>query len=627
MKKKKYTILQINNTYERDILMSLVNQGAQPASTPLTFGRQSHNKSPEESRTASPWMWRLFFLVLLILFYCLELFFIRPVDGINDDWGMYSILSGAYLGYPDAHVMFFLYPLSWLLCQLYKLWSFIPWYGLFQHGVQIACLSVVYHRAMRIWHRYNSRDAFFKPALTTFLILFLLVNLNVLSEAQYTTTAGLAAAAAIFCFITTRINSSVPVFFVDNIPAILLAWISFSMRQNILYLMLPMAGMIWLSKWIIARHNGSEKIALKLLGFALLLGLGMGILWGINAAAYSAPQWSDFRKINHYRERVGDFYQWPEYEECAEDLTALGITEEAYMYRRNGAPYIGHDMSVNDWKQMHDIARKCYLARTSMRERLKNVITGSINVFFYEDGMQPANLLAGLLILLTFLLILIRRNWQALTVYLCYLFGRSVSWIYVLYEGRFPKRIIQPLITVDFMILFGILLGFNLLRLETRKRYALILPLFLSLSVLSLYLTKVNVDENYHAHEKNWEELKAYCHAHPDNFYIWTYDSGTLENYCESPFDTTLDTYNNFFYTNWGVVCNPNSKIKLTAHGIGDFGRDVVENDHVYFILREAPFNREHPVIMYFRHTYNVESEIADVFTAGDTVYHVYQLR
>lgn len=74
---------------------------------------------------------------------------------------------------------------------------------------------------------------------------------------------------------------------------------------------------------------------------------------------------------------------------------------------------------------------------------------GSINVFFYEDGMQPANLLAGLLILLTFPLILIRRNWQALIVYLCYLFGRSVSWIYVLYEGRFPKRIIQPLITVD----------------------------------------------------------------------------------------------------------------------------------------------------------------------------------
>lgn len=616
-----------NNAYERDILMSLVNQGAQPASAPLTFGRQKHKRFQTEPRTASPWMWRLFFLFLLVLFYCLELFWIRPVDGINDDWGMYSTLSGAYLGYPEAHVMFFLYPLSWLLCKLYELCSFIPWYGLFQHSVQIACLCVIYHRAMRIWHRHDSQDAFWKPALTIFCILFFLVNLNVLSEAQYTTTAGLAAAAAIFCFITTKINSSVIVFFADNIPTFVFAWIAFSMRQNILYLMLPMAGMMWISKWIIARHNGSENLALKLFGFALLLGLGMGIFWGINAAAYSAPQWSDFRKINHYRERVGDFYQWPEYEECADELTALGITEEAYMYRRNGAPYIGHNMSVNDWKQMHDIARSCYLARTSMRERLKNIVIGSINVFFYEDGMQPANLLAGLLILLTFPLILIRRNWQALIVYLCYLFGRSVSWIYVLYEGRFPKRIIQPLITVDFLIVFGLLLGFNLLCLENRKRYALILPLVLSLSVLSLYLTKVNVDENYHAHEETWEELKAYCHAHPDNFYIWTYDSGTLENYCESPFDMTLDTYNNFFYTNWGVVCNPNSKIKLSAHGIGDFGQDVADSDHVYFILREAPFNREHPVVMYFRHTYNVESEIADIFTAGDTVYHVYQLK
>lgn len=191
-------MLPLNNAYERDVPMSLVNQGAQPASAPLKLGRQKYKRVPKEPRTASPWMWLPFFLVLLILFYCLELFWIRPVDGINDDWGMYSILSGAYLGYPDAHVMFFLYPLSWLLCKLYELCSFIPWYGLFQHGVQIVCLLVIYHRIMRIWHRYHSQDAFWKPALTAFLVLFFIVDLNVLSEAQYTTTAGLAAASALF---------------------------------------------------------------------------------------------------------------------------------------------------------------------------------------------------------------------------------------------------------------------------------------------------------------------------------------------------------------------------------------------------------------------------------------------
>ena len=61
------------------------------------------------------------FFLFLAAFYLFLLLFIRPVDGINDDWGMYSTLSGAYTGTPNAHVLFFLYPLSWLLCRLYQL--------------------------------------------------------------------------------------------------------------------------------------------------------------------------------------------------------------------------------------------------------------------------------------------------------------------------------------------------------------------------------------------------------------------------------------------------------------------------------------------------------------------------
>lgn len=608
--------------------MSLINQGSQPAITAFSLSKVRKHRASSPDYSFSPlWRQNLFFIGFLVVFYVIELLWIKPVDGINDDWGMYSTLSGAYLGYPEAHVMFFLYPLSWLLCQLYKLCSFIPWYGLFQHGVQIACLYAVYHRSMHLLNRHKPDSAFWKPALTALCILFFVVDLNVISEAQYTTTAGLAAAAALFCFTTTRTEDSVADFIKSNIPTFLLAWIAFSMRQNILYLMLPMAGMLWLAKWILAYRNACEKIACKLLGFALIFIVGMGIVLGLNAAAYAETKWSEFRQINHYRERVGDFYNWPEYEECADALTELGISEEEYMYRRSGAPYIGYNMSVEDWKQMHDIAKECYLARTSLQSRLKNVITGSFQVFLYQDGMQPANIVLGFLLVFTLILILVQHNYSALLVYLFYLFGRTVSWGYVLYEGRFPKRIVQPLITVDYMILFGILLGFNLLKLETAKRYAILIPCVVILSGISLYITKDNIDSAYHVHQQTWEELKAYCHAHPDNFYIWTYDSGTLENYCESPFDLTLDTYNNFFYTNWGVVCNPNSKTKLALHGIEDFGQDLVESDNVYFILQEAPYPEEHPVIMYLRHTYGASLQTADSFTAGDNTYNVYQLQ
>ncbi|MDE7259169.1 MAG: hypothetical protein K2N77_08035, partial [Lachnospiraceae bacterium] len=179
----------------------------------------------------------------------------------------------------------------------------------------------------------------------------------------------------------------------------------------------------------------------------------------------------------------------------------------------------------------------------------------------------------------------------------------------------------------DYLILFGILLSFNLLKLETSRHYTIILPVVFLFCASSLIMTKNNIDADYHVHKETWDELKAYCHAHPDNLYIWTYDSGTLENYCESPFDLTLDTYNNFIYTNWGVVLNPNTKTKLIQHGVGDFGQDVIDSDHTYFILRDAPHNDEHPVIMYFRHTYNAASEEVDAFTAGDTTYIVYRLR
>lgn len=627
-KRKERTSEALRQTVAKDFPMSLVIQGSQPVSAPsaLSNARQ-RGRFTHTSPASSPWKWRLFFLIFLILFYIMEVLWMGPVDGINDDWGMHSALSGAYLGSPDAHVLFFLYPLSWLLSKLYGLCSFIPWFGLFQHGVHIACLYAVYKRCMQIMSRHECPDSFWKPALTICCILFLVIDLNVLTQAQYTTTAGLAAAAAVFYFTTTRTNTGVRSFLTENIPAFLFAWISFSMRQNIFYLMIPMAGMLWLAKWAVAYRSGYSQIASKLLGFALILILGMGSLYGLDAVAYSDQEWRDFKKINHYRERVGDFYTWPEYEECAEALESLGITEEDYMYRRAGAPHIGYGMSVEDWKQMHDIAKDCYYARTTLKERLKNIFIGGFSVFLYEDGMQPANVLIPLLTAATLLLCLLHRSYNAFLVYALYFIGRTVSWGYVLYEGRFPKRIIQPLIMMDYAILFGILLGLNLLRLERSKHYAIILPFIFLLSAASLVMTKNNVDANYHIHRDTWEELKAYCHAHPDNFYIWTYNSGTLENYCESPFDLTLDTYNNFIYTNWGVILNPNSKKKLALHGIGNYGQDLIDSENTYFILQEAPYNDEHPVIMYFRHTYDAACETADTFTAGDTKYMVYQLR
>lgn len=571
---------------------------------------------------------KLVFLLFLIAFYLFVLYYIRPVDGINDDWGMYSTLSGAYLGYPDAHVLFFLYPLSWCLSRLYTLNSAVPWYGLFLHGVHICCIWCVYHRALFLWKKHSAPKSMLFPALTILGILFFIVDFNVICEVQYTTTAGFCAAAALFMFLTTKSDEGFASYLKSNIPTFLLAWLTFCMRQNVLFMLLPIAGMLWLAKWLLSNQRSYLDYFLKFLAFAGILLLGMGILYGAHKIAYSGDEWADFVKINHYRERVGDFYTWPAYEECSRKLTKLGIDEETYNYRRAGAPYIGHGMDLNDWEQMNRIARDCYYARTSIQSRLKRIATGSLTVFLFQDGMQPLNLCVAFLFLITLLYIVVRRNLVALAVYLFYLAGRTVTWSYLLFEGRFPKRIIQPLIATDFMVLFGILLAFNLIQLRnTKKTWAFLLPCVFLLSVFSVYATKIDVDTSYHANEAVWEDLKEYCQSRPDNFYIWTYGGNTLDNYCESPFSSGADTYQNFFYTNWGVVCNPNSKIKLAKHNIGDFGEDLVSSQNVYFIFEEGLYHREHPVIMYFRHTYQTDCRMTDSFDAGGHTYEVYQLQ
>ena len=59
----------------------------------------------------------------------------------------------------------------------------------------------------------------------------------------------------------------------------------------------------------------------------------------------------------------------------------------------------------------------------------------------------------------------------------------------------------------------------------------------------------------------------------------------------------------------------------------GFIGLAAVQSLFAGLMLANMAHNKEHPVIMYLRHTYDAELQVTDTFTAGNTDYVVYCLR
>ena len=78
------------------------------------------------------------FFIGLALIYFLGEVKLGNVYAINDDWGLYDVLNGSFLGYPGAHVSFMEYPVSWFISIFYRINPAVPWYGIFLEGCRLS---------------------------------------------------------------------------------------------------------------------------------------------------------------------------------------------------------------------------------------------------------------------------------------------------------------------------------------------------------------------------------------------------------------------------------------------------------------------------------------------------------
>ena len=127
---------------------------------------------------------------------------------LNDDTMIKDILSGAYTGRPSGYCIQMLYPLAWCIALCYRAIPTVPWYGLFLCLCQFGVVFLISVRLLFIAKRM--RTGFLALGVEAALIIGLFLREIVVI--QYSVTAGICMAGAVFLFLTAK-NANKPSIF------------------------------------------------------------------------------------------------------------------------------------------------------------------------------------------------------------------------------------------------------------------------------------------------------------------------------------------------------------------------------------------------------------------------------
>jgi hypothetical protein len=283
-----------------------------------------------------------FALVVVCVLQLLVLMAFRPSYGTNDDVFMTMIASGKGIGdAPDAHLVFTNILIGAALKQLYIQLPDVPWYGaylLLTHLVaQVALLycALLIGRPATSGPRRRWISGHFAPAapwelglrLGMYLLYYTLVELPLLNQLQFTSTAFLAATAGLFLVLTAwrrrSLQSDAPVGAL-LCAATLLLLVSGLIRIE----SLALAGLIALPVAIIV----SSKFTLHaLVPCSIAVVAAAALVAGATVYDYSCyeqdPQWTGFRSLNQLRGKFHD-ERWTSYTpETAPLFAQVGWTE------------------------------------------------------------------------------------------------------------------------------------------------------------------------------------------------------------------------------------------------------------------------------------------------------------
>ena len=561
---------------------------------------------------------------------------------LNDDVLMKDILAGVYTGDPEGHNIQMLWLISALISVFYRVVRVLPWYGMFLCFCHFLSIGLIVHRSLLLTEQM---EAFGKKIRLLKGFLFLTELFFVLSFlmphlvcAQYTVTCSMLAAAAAFLFLTTDITLPAGAFIRRNIGTVLLVFLAYLIRSEMLLLLLPLICAAGVIKWSMEKKIFTREHMIKYLSVIGLILLSVGIGQGTHKIAYGSSEWQKFNEFFDNRTELYDFQILPEYEANKEFYESIGLTE---MERELLANYnFGLDEEIDEdlVLKVADYAASIRQAERPFLQNFMDSLKSDYRRMCYGPSHNESDYPWNYMVILAYVAVLVLSlmdgekkmpaRISSAALRLGFLFAvRMTLWLWLIMRDRVPVRISHSMYFMELCILsaLGLILWIRMAADDRSRKTGSVagvicLAAVLLYSVMALPFTIRSLDLDTQAKaERNlpYQELYQYLRQQSDDFYF--IDVYSSVGYTEKMFVDVDNSLANYDIMGGWACKSPLQRKKLAAFGISNMEETLLTQDNVHYVQEKGADTKW--LIRYYRDHGREITLIREKALAGFEIY------
>lgn len=525
--------------------------------------------------------------------------FMRPSFETNDDI-VFAELGSGLRGVKDAHLVFQNYGLGMIYRLLYGVTGRLPWYTIVQYMILFAAFTVVTYVLISRLGEISG--------LCLFVILACGFGYEGYIHLQFTKTAGIAAAAAVFLLLYLLEQEKYSWWGIAG--GILLAVIAYMYREDQFWAscgLMAGAGLLFLFDLRKYRNKKLRRLEICVLTFGVLLLSVFGVdRW--DSSKYRSAEWKEYQEFNQLRSELLD-YGFPDYDSNQEIYEELGISREAYELYKSWNFNDTEKFDTEVMKKLVDLKQKRPLTIRTVTAFLRRFPSDLLRMpmFYFFAVFAVLWLLCG------------KKDVFSIISVLAECLLLVAVYFYLYYQGRYMVNRVDVGLWFSACLVMLWIFSSEEVRYMNTKVSVLLCMICVVLGQFMMYkdwrLATSSIPEARVSQRAVLETIGT------DKEHTYLAKSGMLsEIVCYGPFDRMPENLLDNVYWFGGWECRtPGYTRAMEVRGIINPYRDVVNNENVYLVDDNIDLT-----LKYIRQYYAENAEAVFVKTIGNV--DVYQI-